>query len=244
MNDVLVLCYHALSEHWPAALSITPTAFERQIAGMVRRGWVGSTFTEAVFAPTRRRTLAVTFDDAYLSVATRAAPILERLGVPATVFVPTDWPDRAAPMRWPGIDHWLGTAHEAELTPLTWEGLRQLADQGWEIGSHTCSHPRLSALDNHDLMRELTVSRSACEAAIRRPCRSIAYPYGDVDARVVAATGAAGYEAAAALPGTFGSPTALEWPRVGVWHVDGQRSWRFALKVASPVRRLRALAGH
>lgn len=241
MNDVLVLCYHAVSERWPAALSITPAAFERQIGGLVREGWVATTFTEAVLAPAGGRTLAVTFDDAYLSVGARAAPILDRLGVPGTIFVPTDWPSRGAPMRWSGIDQWLGTAHEPELTPMTWSRLRELADTGWEIGSHTCSHPRLTKLDEDQLIHELTASRAVGEAEMGLPCRSIAYPYGDVDARVVAATADAGYEAAAALPGSFGDPSALRWPRVGVWRVDGQRLWRFRLKVARPARWVRAL---
>ena len=45
----------------------------------------------------------VTFDDAYLSVLERAYPVLASLGLPGVVFVPTDWPDRAPPMSWPGI---------------------------------------------------------------------------------------------------------------------------------------------
>ena len=59
------------------------------------------------------KTVVVTFDDAYLSVLELARPILDRLGLPATVFVPTDWPARDEPMRWPGIDQWMGGAVRA-----------------------------------------------------------------------------------------------------------------------------------
>jgi peptidoglycan/xylan/chitin deacetylase (PgdA/CDA1 family) len=70
-----------------------------------------------------------------------------------------------------------------------------------------------------------------------RPCRSIAYPYGDVDARVIAAARAAGYDVGASLPKRFGSRDPLDWPRVGVYHVDDLR--RFKLKVSRLTRLLR-----
>lgn len=234
MADVLVLCYHAVSDGWPSPLAVAPDRFERQLASLVRRGYRGATFERAVIAPPASRTLAVTFDDGYLSVLTHARPILDRLGLPATVFVPTDFVGTDAPMRWPGIDHWLGGAYEHELAAMTWEQLRSLRDAGWEIGSHTCSHPRLSQLADAELRRELRESRRACEARLAS-CRTLALPYGDGDARVLAAARDAGYVAVAGLPGR-GTPSA-GWRRIGIYPADGER--RFAVKVARPVRRLR-----
>jgi peptidoglycan/xylan/chitin deacetylase (PgdA/CDA1 family) len=238
VRDVLVLCYHALSDRWPAALSTTPARFEAQLRLLLERGYRPATFEQAVTAPPAERTFAVTFDDAYRSVLERAYPLMERLGVPGSVFVPTDWAGRAAPMAWDGIDQWLGGEHERELLCLGWEDLRGLAAAGWEVGSHTCSHPRLTTLDDGRLDDELTRSRAACEAGMGAPCRSIAYPYGDVDARVVAATRAAGYAVAAALPRRLGSTDPLDWPRVGVYHADDLR--RFKLKVSPSLRRVRS----
>ena len=50
----------------------------------------------------------MTFDDAYRSVYEQARPVLESLGVPATVFVPTALVGSERPMAWPGTDQWLG----------------------------------------------------------------------------------------------------------------------------------------
>jgi peptidoglycan/xylan/chitin deacetylase (PgdA/CDA1 family) len=238
VSDVLVLCYHALSERWPAALSTTPERFEAQLELLLRRGYRPATFERAVLDPPARRTMAVTFDDAYRSVLELARPIMDRLGVPGTVFAPTDWVGREVPMTWDGIDQWLGGPHEQELLCLGWPELRELADAGWEVGSHTCSHPRLTTVDDEHLAAELRDSRAGCEEGMGRPCRSIAYPYGDVDARVVEATRSAGYELAAALPKRHGSRDPLDWPRVGVYNVDDLR--RFRLKVSPLVRRLRS----
>ena len=238
MPAPLVLCYHALSADWPAALSTTPERFRRQLELLVERGYRGVTFTDAVAGDARgERVVAVTFDDAFRSVLELGRPILDELGIPATVFVPTDFIDRDGPLRWPGIDQWLDGPYEHELAHLTWDELRELADAGWEIGAHTGSHPRLTQLDDDALASELTRSKQACERRLGRPCTSMAYPYGDVDARVVAATRAAGYRTAAALPCRLDGEDPLEWPRVGIYRSDDER--RFRLKVSPLVARAR-----
>ena len=234
MSGTLVLCYHALSPNWPAQLSTTQDRFERQLRLLARRGWTGTTFHDAVVGAPRRRVVAVTFDDAFRSVATLARPVLDDLGWPATVFVPSDFPG-AAQLRWPGIDQWAGTRHERELAPMSWDELGALGEAGWELGSHTCSHPRLSIISDADLARELSESKRACEHALGRPCRTIAYPYGDADARVVAATVTAGYDAAAALPSGLRAARSgprHEYPRVGVYHKDGVARFRLKLTLA------------
>lgn len=238
MNDVLVLCYHALSPDWPAALSTTPERFEEQIELMLSRGYVAATFERAVTDPPAERTFAITFDDAYRSVVDLALPIMERLGVPGSLYVPTDFPGTGRPLAWEGTDRWLGGPHEHELGCLDWSELRALADAGWELGSHTRSHPHLTRLPDDQLAAELSESRATCEESLGRPCRTIAYPYGDVDARVLAATRAAGYSAAAALPDRLGSKDVLDWARVGIYNGDDLR--RFRLKVSPLVRRVRS----
>jgi len=238
MRDVLVLCYHAVSEDWRAVLSVRPDALERQLESLVRRGYRGATFSQAVTGPTAERTLAVTFDDAFRSVGELAQPILSRLGLPGTVFVPTRFPDSGRPLGWPGMEDWADAPPAGELEALSWSELRELAEGGWEIGSHTRSHPRLTTLQDGELDEELAGSRRECEQRLGRACASIAYPFGDVDARVVQAARAAGYVTGAALPPRAHRVRPLEWPRVGVYPVDDPR--RFAVKTSPTVRRVRA----
>ena len=237
MSEVIVLCYHAVSPDWDADLSVTQEALDRQVGFLLGRGWRATTFTDAVLGSARSRVFAVTFDDAFASVLSLAAPILHRHGVPATVFAPTAFIDGEIDLEWPGVAHWKESAHAGELAAMTWPDLRRLADAGWEIGSHTCTHPHLTRLEDAALRDELVASRERCAEALSRPCRSIAYPYGDVDARVATAAAAAGYEAGAKLGADLIHEGPLRFPRVGIYHPDG---WaRFRLKVAGPVRRLR-----
>ena len=104
---------------------------------------------------------------------------------------------------------------------MDWEALRRAAALGVEIGSHTRSHPHLTRLSDDDLQAELTGSREALEANLQRPCRFLAYPYGEMDERVRRAAEDAGYAAAYGLAadtrlGSYGIP------RADVYRGDGR----------------------
>jgi peptidoglycan/xylan/chitin deacetylase (PgdA/CDA1 family) len=238
VRDVIILGYHAVSQSWPSPLAVSSRDLDRHLRLLRARGYRGATFTEAVLESPATKTVALTFDDAYRSVFELARPILARHGFPGTVFAPTAFPGRAGPMSWPGIDHWLGGRHEFELMPMSWDQLRHLADAGWEIGSHTRTHPRLTQLGDQALAEELIGSRRDCERRLGGPCESLAYPYGDHDPRVVEASDDAGYVAACALPARLYRPAPLRWPRIAVYRAD--RGARFRLKISPTVRRLRA----
>jgi peptidoglycan/xylan/chitin deacetylase (PgdA/CDA1 family) len=64
---------------------------------------------------------------------------------------------------------------------MNWDEARQLARQGFEVGSHTVSHPILSGLSREELAAELRQSRSTIELQTRSSCRVIAYPNGSLD---------------------------------------------------------------
>jgi peptidoglycan/xylan/chitin deacetylase (PgdA/CDA1 family) len=214
VKDILVLAYHAVSETWPKSITVTPRDLEAQLSYFVRRGYRGMTLSDALTAPRHPRTLVVTFDDAFRSVLTLAFPILSRLALPGTVYVPTAYPDSDMPLAWEGYDDWVGTPHEHELACLSWDELRALRSSGWEIGSHTDLHPRLTTLDDASLERELQVSREKCEWELKEPCYSFAYPYSDYDSRVVEATREAGYLLATTIAHRSAPSLPLQWPRV------------------------------
>jgi peptidoglycan/xylan/chitin deacetylase (PgdA/CDA1 family) len=237
-SDALTLCYHAVSGDWEADLSITPDRLEAQLGALAGRGYRSARFSDVALGRAPGRAVAVTFDDAFASVHDLALPILDRLGMTGTVFVPTDYPDSGRAMAWAGLDRWTGTPHEHELGCMTWDQLRDLHQRGWEIASHTCSHPALTRLDDAALQDELTRSRDACSDQLDAPCAALAYPYGDQDERVARAAAAAGYTAAGALSGRFYRHAPLRAPRVGIYHGDDMR--RFNLKVSRLTRGLRS----
>jgi peptidoglycan/xylan/chitin deacetylase (PgdA/CDA1 family) len=246
MSETIALCYHGVSTGWAQSLAVTPSALAQQVGWYLRRGYRPVTVAEAAAVPaaTAGKRVVITFDDAMRSVCTRALPVLEQLGAVATVYAPTHYVVSGEPMGWPEVARHLATEHAAELDPMTVAELADVAARGWEVGSHTRTHPWLPRLGDDELRDELERSKAELEQLLGAPCRTLAYPFGAHDARVDAAAAAAGYEAAVTLPARLPawprSPQGLELmrlPRLGVYHGD---DWhRFRVKASAPVRAVR-----
>ncbi len=226
----LVLCYHAVSSRWRNALSIDPDRFERHLRLLLRLGYRPATAEQALVG--HGRLLHVTFDDAYTSLLA-AVSVLERLGVPSTVFVCTSYARDGRPLDVPELADDL-RARPEELETMTWSSLRDLVDRGVEVGSHTVSHPHLPELGDEGLASELVASRNEISDVLGVPCRLFAYPYGAQDPRVRAAARAAGYHAAFGLPGDMSWSDRYNLPRTGIWRGESLR--RTALKTSSVAR--------
>jgi len=214
----LVLGYHAISSSWPSNLAVSARRLEEQLRYVRSRGYVGLTATGAETARKEGslppRAVVVTFDDGYASTLL-AAPILAELGFPGTVFVVTSFVETGEPMDWAGIAEWRRPDTMEELRSLTWSDAAELAEQGWEVGSHTVTHPLLTKVGDDLLRTELSESRAEIEKRLGS-CTSIAYPYGIADERVAAETRRAGYEVAYMLTLAQIADEPMRRPRVGM----------------------------
>lgn len=115
--------------------------------------------------------VSFTFDDGYASQLTLAAPILARHGFVGTDYVATGLL-ASAPDEW-------GSRY------LTWPEVHTLGDQyGWEIGSHSVSHPPLTTVDETQLERELADSKAEL-VANGFDVTGFATPYGDYNDAVL-----------------------------------------------------------
>jgi peptidoglycan/xylan/chitin deacetylase (PgdA/CDA1 family) len=221
-SAVLILCYHAVSPNWRTPLAVTPEALERQLRHVLRCGYVPRTLSAALGA--QGRSVVVSFDDAFESVRELALPVMRPLGIPGTLFVPTDFAAEGSLMTWSELARWQGTEYEDELRCMGWNEIREVAEAGWEIGSHTASHPNLTAISAAQQKEELERSRAACEEALQRPCSTLAYPFGAHDDTVVEAAVAAGYEAGV----TRSRRDLLRLSREGVYRETPWRNFRLA----------------
>lgn len=118
---------------------------------------------------------------------------------------------------------------------MSWDEVRKIHQMGFEIGSHTVSHPILTGLSTAALQQEMENSKEKVAMELDTACRTIAYPNGgelDVSPAVCQAAGGAGYELGFTLirSGDRENSNPLSLPRVCVTRDISFR--RFQLLVA------------
>ena len=194
---VPVLVYHrilgAAEEGTPEVPGIPGAEFARQISCLAEAGYTTVSLAELTGRVRDRPVgpaVVITFDDGWSSTRTRALPILQQHGMTATAFVTTD---PQASVFDPARDV------DPPLRPEEWSAL---AGAGWELGSHTHTHPPLVECAADQLQEELSRSRAELESATGQSVTFLATPFGLSNARVREAARAAGY--AGMCPGLAG----------------------------------------
>lgn len=107
------------------------------------------------------------------------------------------------------------------LAMLTWSEVRQMAEAGMTIGSHTVTHPVLSSLSGEEAIEELAASKAALEGQLDRPITLFAYPFGGLNsfnAETQRLVKQAGYKAACTTLLGVNKEAADRWTlrRIGV----------------------------
>jgi len=120
------------------------------------------------------RPVLITFDDGYRDNLEHAAPVLERHGYPAVLFVPLAYLEDRRPL-----------PHEERLVArglvnatLEWGELGELEAAGVRVESHGISHRPLADLSLDEAAREIVLSKLRLEERLGRPVRSFAYVKG------------------------------------------------------------------
>lgn len=131
------------------------------------------------------------------------------------------------------------TAHSTEASTVDAPGPRKAAHNKFmsptdvaalaaydifTVGSHTVTHRALSTLSPIDRLAELSFSRQALQAWTGVEVRTLAYPYGDLDAQTRQMAAACGYSLAVAVhPGqVHDGVDPLEMPRHEVPDIAGE----------------------
>lgn len=116
-------------------------------------------------------TLSVTFDDGYVDNFSVAAPILKRLNIPATFFVTTGFIGSTI------VPPWDGQLRVPQRW-MSWDQVRELRSQGFDIGSHSDRHLSLTSCEPAVIRSDLTTSREKLERELGARVGLFAYPFG------------------------------------------------------------------
>lgn len=122
---VPILVYHNLGPQARGRLVIAAQTFEEQMRYLKAEGYRVVSLKEfleftALKRQLPRKTVVVTFDDGWKPFREYAYPVLKELGFTATLFIYTDF-----------VGARLG---------LSWEELRQLAREGFDVQAHSKTH--------------------------------------------------------------------------------------------------------
>ncbi|MFN0115815.1 MAG: glycosyltransferase [Paracoccaceae bacterium] len=180
---VPILMYHRIAEDPLPALgryATTPAAFGAQMEWLRSEGYAAITaedFASAIWqgAPLPERPVVVSFDDAYRDNLAHAVPVLKRLEMTATIFVPTGHVGGAA--AW-------DTLFGPPAPLMTWEELALVRDAGLGLSSHGVSHRPMTALTLDELKDEAQRSHDALRERLGVGSATFAYPYGIGDEAV------------------------------------------------------------
>jgi peptidoglycan/xylan/chitin deacetylase (PgdA/CDA1 family) len=117
----------------------------------------------------------LTFDDGFRNFLTVAAPLLSERQIPATVFLITGNADARSDDRqdadWSSAD---------DIQSLSWSEAKLLKERdGFDFGSHTCSHSPLLSLSRPEIERELRESREDLRINLGLECPALSYPKGE-----------------------------------------------------------------
>ncbi len=175
-NHGVILLYHHVDDSTPVSTSISPAQFKDQLDYIEKNGFVVVPLLELLKGVYEggegvAEAVAITFDDAYVSVYHTAFPELSARGMPFTVFVATQGVERG---------------HEATMS---WQQLRELKASGLaSFGAHSQTHEHLLRGSENGIT-DTWIERASVEidgsiADLTRELgldrvQTFAYPYGE-----------------------------------------------------------------
>ena len=186
-GTVPILMYHFIGSREQAAESgnyVERGVFRRQMEFLKRFGYRVISLDDYYRSRTgarrpRGREIMITFDDGHVSFEKEALPILESFRFPVTLFIIS------------------GNLQKNDPASMPLETLKKLKEKPWiSLQSHTRTHVALSLLTEAKIRGELQGSKKDLETAFGGRIDYLAYPIGDLDARVLKIAESAGYRLA------------------------------------------------
>jgi peptidoglycan/xylan/chitin deacetylase (PgdA/CDA1 family) len=175
-NRAVIVLFHRVDDRYPGEPVTCSRAQFAALCDFFGRYFKVIALSELLELLRRRadvsRRLVITFDDGYRDNYQYAAVELRKRGLPACFFVTTGFvgTDRVA---------WWDAQQSIRSEWMTWDEVRSLRGQGFELGAHTITHPDLGRLGGADAACEITGSKAQLEAAVGVRILHFAYPYGD-----------------------------------------------------------------
>lgn len=169
-DQILAVVLHDVAGDTHDSITTPTDVFERFVTFVYNQGFGLCSMKDYISMSKgdRRRYIVCTFDDGYKTLVANAAPILQKHGFSATVFVCTSLISK---------DNTWNSKDSKLRQHLDMGDLMTLKELGWEIASHGITHRNLLKLSDKDLVYELSQSHDIICKMVGYSS-SYAYPYG------------------------------------------------------------------
>jgi peptidoglycan/xylan/chitin deacetylase (PgdA/CDA1 family) len=125
---------------------------------------------------------------------------------------------------------------------MSWEDIHQLAQAGFQIGSHSHTHPMLAALEDEvEIFNELNLSAEIINENLGKKPLTISYPIGSFDKRVTRLAAQAGYKWGLAVEQKFyrdEQDDKMAIPRTELYE---EPWWKVSLRISGIYQRAKQL---
>jgi len=194
--------YYLSSKYWTC---VHADNFRRQLQLLERWGFTTITFNDYKLylegqLNLPRKPVIITFDDGYYDTYQLAYPLLSEFGMKAVVYVLGNVKTKS--------NKWDRHSEYPESPLMTDLQIMELHDAGFEIGSHSITHPKLTAIPEQEAWDEISRSRMLLEILLNSTVISFSYPYGMLNMSIKKMVEDAGYAFGCGVytgPATFGA---------------------------------------
>jgi len=173
-----ILLYHRVDENIPddpVDINISPNDFRKQVETLSKCYNVISIAQLLEYLnhgkPFPPRTVCITFDDSYESIYRNAIPVLKQFKVPASFFVNDGYLATSRTYPW-------DEEIEYKQPMMSWEQVKTIVDEGFEVGVHTTNHIDLGTCDKETAVEEIVGSKNALEQGLGLGLPFFSIPFG------------------------------------------------------------------
>ncbi|MCP4704570.1 MAG: polysaccharide deacetylase family protein [candidate division Zixibacteria bacterium] len=208
-----ILAFHNCSPGFLNGLNnYSPNRFENLLVSIQSNNYKFVGLSDYIDDGQKYNDVVLTFDDGYESFYQFVYPILNKLSIPATVFIPTDFIGKTN--QW----DYMGALFPSEH--LSVGQIKELSKNGITIASHGLAHRCLTQMPNRLLNLELKRSKEILEDIIERKISFISYPFGRFNAKVESIASQVGYRNGLALSLRKRGEGGFTIPRQAVYAFD------------------------
>ena len=166
-SNITVLMYHRIGDNDYPSTNISKELFEEHIKYLVEKDIEVLPLTKLSMYLKKKinlpkKTVFITFDDAYKSFFQNGFPILKKYKLPFSIFVSS---------------HYVSKAEESDF--MSWSMLKEVSKSDGLILNHSKSHESLLEIDIQTVKKEIEQNQIEIDKNVGEQPKIFSYPYGE-----------------------------------------------------------------